>query len=319
MKHRFLTAVCAVILSLFQLLFLLLALLSLCHACIRNASLFPDPSGYERLWILKESFLSPLVLVSLLLFLACLPLNIVLIRKAQLQQQKLEQTIFSQAEAMSQADRSMSALQLQLHRQQYRYEDLCHQLKSGVCTLQLQAELQEDTASLAAISRMNELLDHMLETAGQQAMDKKMTFSSLSLDTLVLETVTDHPQAACIHVDVQPVRLHGDRFFLRELLLALLDNALAACLPSAVVSVTVQGNETSVQIMVSNPGSMNPEELEAAFTRYVSRTPGHYGIGLAMARELAELHFGTLTGSCSSGQVVMTLSLPVSQLEAGCL
>ena len=319
MKHRFLTAVCAVILSLVQLLFFLLALLSLCHACIRNASFFPDPASYEKLWILKESFLSPLVLVSLLLFLACLPLNIVLFRKIQLHQQKLEQTILSQTEALSQADRSMSALQLQLHRQQYRYENLCHQLKSGVCTLQLQAELQEDTTSLAAIGRMNELLNHMLETAGQQAMDKRMTFSSLSLDTLVLETVTDHPQASRIHVDVQPVRLHGDRFFLRELLLALLDNALAAGPQSPVVSVTVQGDETSVQIIVSNPGSVNPEELEAAFTRYVSRTPGHYGIGLAMARELAELHFGTLTGTCQDGQVAMSLTLPISQLEDGCM
>ncbi|WP_286073319.1 sensor histidine kinase [Faecalibaculum rodentium] len=212
-------------------------------------------------------------------------------------------------------EQKQAVLRLQLQEQQYRYENLCHQLKSGLCALQLQADISENPPMIRAVRHMNELVENMLKTAGQSALEKGMTFSSLSLDRLVTEVVMNHPYMTRIQTDLSPVQFHGDCFYLQELLLTLLDNALDACSGEDKVFLQLRSAQDHIFLTVKNQGLISQDQLDAAFQRYVTSSPGHFGIGLAMAGEIAQAHHGILSGRASDGWITMTLSFPHFRLE----
>ncbi len=225
------------------------------------------------------------------------------------------QADISENPPMIRAVRHMNELVENMLEQQYRYENLCHQLKSGLCALQLQADISENPPMIRAVRHMNELVENMLKTAGQSALEKGMTFSSLSLDRLVTEVVMNHPYMTRIQTDLSPVQFHGDCFYLQELLLTLLDNALDACSGEDKVFLQLRSAQDHIFLTVKNQGLISQDQLDAAFQRYVTSSPGHFGIGLAMAGEIAQAHHGILSGRASDGWITMTLSFPHCRLE----
>ncbi len=302
--------------------------LSFGTGCLNLASLYDGPSIHEILWIMMQSFSQPVFLICGFLTLVSLTILVREIHWFSLSDNRLAQNIQRQRsdpdfplsckawEGRRRAfEKKQAVLCLQLQEQQYRYENLCHQLKSGLCAMQLQAEFNKNPAMTRTVRHMNELTEKMLKTAGQNALEKGMTFSSLSLDKLVTDIVVNHPQMVRIKANLAPVRFHGDRFYLQELLLILLDNALEACSVDNLVSLQLESADDHIVLTVKNQGMIDQNQLDAAFRRYVTSRPGHFGIGLAMARDIAQAHHGALCGKVSDGWVTMTLSFPLCRLE----
>ena len=296
--------------------------------CLDLAGLYPEPSIYELQWIMMQSARQPGFLICGLLAVINLTVLVWEIHwfnhldsrlAKNIQKHHLDPAFPLSCKTWEGTRRSFeqkqAALRLQLQEQQYRYENLCHQLKSGLCALQLQADISENPSMVKAVHHMNELVENMLKTAGQSALEKGMTFSSLSLDRLVTDVVMNHPLLTRIRTDLSPVQFHGDRFYLQELLLALLDNALDACSGKDRVFLQLRSAQDHIFLTVKNQGLINQDQLDAAFQRYVTSSPGHFGIWLAMAREIAQAHHGILSGKASDGWITMTLSFPHCKLE----
>lgn len=296
--------------------------------CLDLADLYPEPSIHEIQWIMIQSASQPGFLICGFLVLVNLMILIREIHWFSNSDNRLAQNIKRQrpdpdfplsCKAWESTRRSFeqkqAALRLQLREQQYRYENLCHQLKSGLCALQLQADISENPPMIRAVRHMNELVENMLKTAGQSALEKGMTFSSLSLDRLVTEVVMNHPYMTRIQTDLSPVQFHGDCFYLQELLLTLLDNALDACSGEDKVFLQLRSAQDHIFLTVKSQGLISQDQLDAAFQRYVTSSPGHFGIGLAMAGEIAQAHHGILSGRASDGWITMTLSFPHCRLE----
>jgi len=120
-----------------------------------------------------------------------------------------------------------------------------------------------------------------------------------------------------------PVFLQGDPVRLTQILTNLLSNAAWYTEPGGRITVEAEGESAGVVVRVVDSGIGIPEDaLAHIFTMFgqAARTPaaghGGLGIGLALAKQLAELHGGTLTAA-SNGPgkgSVFTLRLP---LEAG--
>jgi signal transduction histidine kinase len=105
-----------------------------------------------------------------------------------------------------------------------------------------------------------------------------------------------HPDRT-IAVEAGELSIAGDEDALRQLILILLDNATRHARSS--VSITLRAEGDWARLMVADDGPGVPvEERELIFRRFykgdASRSDGGAGLGLAIARWIAEQHKGRI-------------------------
>jgi signal transduction histidine kinase len=115
-------------------------------------------------------------------------------------------------------------------------------------------------------------------------------------------------------------RVEGDPLRLRELLTILLDNSLKYSDPGGAVSVDVRSQEGKAVLRVADSGHGIPQEaLPRIFERFYrvdkarSREEGGSGLGLSIARWIADVHRGTIGIESEPGRgTVVTVGLPLA-------
>ncbi len=102
----------------------------------------------------------------------------------------------------------------------------------------------------------------------------------------------------------------------------LLRNASYYSLPDSTVEIAGQLTEGEIILTFSNAGKTIPQEkLDRIFEQFFrldsSRTTrtGGAGLGLAIARDIVELHGGTIRADSVGNRIVFTLRLPVGTME----
>jgi PAS domain S-box-containing protein len=121
-----------------------------------------------------------------------------------------------------------------------------------------------------------------------------------------------------VRVDAGPFRVRGDRQRLDQVLGNLLHNALKYSPSGGTVQVTLSREASRYRLSVSDPGIGIPAEDIPRVTRRYFRAsnapPENYpglGLGLALSREIAEQHGGTLLIASQLGKgTTVTLELP---------
>ena len=123
-------------------------------------------------------------------------------------------------------------------------------------------------------------------------------------------------RGALVAVDVQ-----GDATRLRQVLDNLLSNAVRFTEPGGAITVAIHRTDRAVEISVEDTGrGIAPEFMARIFEPFsqtedaLTRRGGGLGLGLAISRQLAELHEGTLVAaSAGVGRGTrLTLSLPTT-------
>jgi len=116
------------------------------------------------------------------------------------------------------------------------------------------------------------------------------------------------------------VSLYADDHLLRRLVMNLLDNAVQYTPVGGQVTVILKSDATVVTLSVSDTGPGIPAvDRERVFERFVRLDPARThttgsGLGLSIARWIAERHDGTLSlENNDSGGCLFTVRLPMSQ------
>ena len=97
----------------------------------------------------------------------------------------------------------------------------------------------------------------------------------------------------------------------------LLRNAINYSYPGTLIRVELKTGEGEVSILVENHGhTIPPEKLDRLFEQFFrldssrSSSSGGAGLGLAIAKEIVELHGGTIRAESAEERITFTVTLP---------
>ncbi len=190
-------------------------------------------------------------------------------------------------------------------------------------TLALELEDRPDAALLLArIQRANDHLLHLYEEVLQFAKPVRLDLRQCDLVEIAEATCRHIIQAAKVDSDCVQVIVHGqprhitaDAFAVEQILRNLIENALVVAPPGKPVRVVImaswQGDHPSLQVQVIDEGpGILPENLERVFEPFFSTRSRGTGLGLPIARRLAEAHGGSLELQSSPNGTTAVLMLP---------
>ncbi len=154
--------------------------------------------------------------------------------------------------------------------------------------------------------RMTELVNQLVALSRMDEEGQFMNVTEVSFGELVSDTVSEFEPLAkgrgkALISDIdRSVALAGDEELLRRLVGILMDNAVKYCDVGGEISVTLRRGR-HVSLMVENTySSVNEIELCRLFDRFyradkARKFTGGYGIGLSMAKAIAEKHNGEIS------------------------
>jgi signal transduction histidine kinase len=191
---------------------------------------------------------------------------------------------------------------------------------------ELTPEQRESFLSLISheTSRLAGLLGDVLDTSRIEAGTFSYSFEDVDLAELIRDSAAAAEQSqdevAVRAVVREPLpRVRGDRDRLRQVLVNLIDNAVKYSRPGEEVEVEAVGTDGRLQVHVRDRGPGIPHEHQGVIFEKFGRVqigdaakPGT-GLGLFIARSIAEAHGGSLALSSHPEQAgaTFTLSLPL--------
>ncbi|MFD5833865.1 ATP-binding protein [Streptomyces collinus] len=225
------------------------------------------------------------------------------------------------ARLASTTNETLAALETSVERQRRFVADASHELRSPIASLRTQLEVAaahpelldldgavEDTVRLQRLAADLLLLARL--DAGERPSDAKVDLAGLAREAAEGRTG--------VTVDAEPVEVAGSRGQLGRVLANLLDNAQRHARSAVTVNVRREGDRAVVG--VADDGDGVPDgDRERIFERFVrldaarSRDDGGAGLGLAIARDVAVRHGGTLSaGRGPAGGALFELRLPLA-------
>lgn len=253
----------------------------------------------------------------------------------------------------------LASLEQAYQRQQRFVADASHELRAPItsirCNLDLLARAtdlppEEARAALtdarAEADRMGRLVNDLLALARSDEATQQIKTNGykksngqapqVDLDSLLLQVFRQYRPTGedgdnrqqgprLMLQDITPVKVYGEADQLKQVLVALVDNALkyTPYEGSVTLSLTTDGNYAAVKVSDTGIGIL-PDDLPHIFERFYradrarSRDRGGSGLGLTIVQAIVQEHQGSIEVDSTPGRgSTFTLKLPVAR-EADC-
>ena len=222
-------------------------------------------------------------------------------------------------------------------RQQRQFlSDASHELKTPLTVILSNAELLE-SAQLperparwtdnirSEAGRMKSLVEEMLtlaraDNAVRTAVMTEVSLTDVAADcALSFEPVAFEAGKPLEEHLAEDVTVLGDREKLRQVIAALLDNAVKYGAAGGTITLTLQKTDRQARLTVANPGEPIPQEqLRHLFERFYRADASRgeqsgFGLGLPIASAIAAEHRGTLKAESDAVSTRFTLTLPLKK------
>jgi signal transduction histidine kinase len=204
--------------------------------------------------------------------------------------------------------------------------DASHELRTPLTVMQTEIEvalrkgsltaaetkelLSSNLEEIANLKKLSEGLLHLARTNGKEALD-----GTASLEKVIAEGVKRTQGLAAgkkieIKNQTSEISLRGDEQSLTELAVILIENAVKYSNSGTTITLAskVQGN--SAQFSVADEGhGIKASDMPHIFERFFRADPSRsrdkvegYGLGLSIAKKIAEVHGGTIEVKSSPGK-----------------
>jgi len=154
------------------------------------------------------------------------------------------------------------------------------------------------------VGRLNEVLEGMLELAQAEHGKPALRLQPVELAAVVRDAtevvgplIADRRHRLTVRIDPVVGAVWADPLRLGQVLTNLLTNAAKYTDPGGRIDLTADRESVGVVIRVRDAGTgIPPEMLPRLFDRYAQADPGRggLGLGLALVKQLVELHGGTV-------------------------
>jgi PAS domain S-box-containing protein len=221
---------------------------------------------------------------------------------------------------------------------------LAHELRNPLAPIKMAVEVMakapEDTETCEAMrqtidrqsAQLARIVDDMIDIARITRGSLVIEHAPIELDEVVRRAVeTAAPAIAAarhaleVETPAEGLVVHGDRDRLTQLVANLLNNAARYTPPGGRIWVRARREDGHVLLSVRDTGrGIEPQIIERIFDIFVQgrsaleRVGGGLGIGLALARRIAELHGGALEAHSEGPNrgAEFVLRMPLSQMAA---
>ena len=230
------------------------------------------------------------------------------------------------------------------HEQQKRFTaDVSHELRTPLTALKMATEvtlldksakpkeLREALESnLEEAQKLETLINNLFKLTRLEVNELEQYFTEVDAKQIIKDAITDTKQRA----DARRINISntssggtilGDRTSLAQLLTILLDNAIKYSPEKSDIVISSHKNKSHITIQIVDHGiGIEPESLQHVFDRFyradTARTRSDasgFGLGLSIAKLIADVHKGTITirSQVGKGTTVM-LELPLTSTKA---
>lgn len=222
------------------------------------------------------------------------------------------------------------------NRQRVFFSNASHDLKTPLTVINANLDVitsnPDDTAAKQGkwfgyirceAEKMSRLINEMLYLSREERTDNPPVMAELDLSEaaegacLAMEALAfERGKVICSDID-SGITVKGDREGLVRMTNILIDNAVNHSSEHSDINVSLKkSRKNKVKLSVSNKGTpIPPEELERIFDRYYrtdasrSSSAGGFGLGLAIAKTIAEKHGGSITAESGENRTAFTVTL----------
>lgn len=230
--------------------------------------------------------------------------------------------------------RLVRPIELSIERQRRFVADASHELKTPLAVIMANAELltagSEDDSKTARrleniceeSARMRRLVERLLDQAKADEEPLVRTLEETDLSNIVSESVLlfepvayENGKGLQYEID-EGIFIKGDDERIRQLVAILLDNAIKYSSAKSSVLVELLLEKRSPVLRVSNFGDdIAADDLERIFDRFFRadksrKGDGSYGLGLSIAKGIAEAHGARISAQSENGCTVFTVTFP---------
>ncbi len=178
--------------------------------------------------------------------------------------------------------------------------------------------------------RLGELIDEFFDITRYSMQDTELEESEVDL-SMMLEQLADELYAVLqekhlsCEVNVEEnLEIYGDPDKLARVFDNILRNAMAHCDENTVIQISARRKRDDVEIVFTDHGDKIPGDmLQTIFEKFYrvddarASNTGGAGLGLAIAKEIVELHHGTIQARSDDRRTQFIVTLPSKEKENG--
>lgn len=235
------------------------------------------------------------------------------------------------------AGRTLKPIEEMVEDQKRFIADASHELRTPLTSMKTENEVAlrdklltiKDAKKLLAsnleeVDKIQRLSNYLLTLSRYQNTASDLTFEKIRISQVLKHAVDKVSVLAkkkkiSIQKEIEDIEIEANSVSLTELVNILLDNAIKYSNEYGTIYLRTKVRKTSVNIQVEDYGiGIDPDDLSSIFNRFYradsarskTSTDG-YGLGLAIARSIVDLHNGKITveSTLHKGSV-FTVSLP---------